>query len=75
MIIKCPECGKEISDMANACVYCGMPIELTQNIRVGRTNGDIGRGFRYGIGGCLMIIVVFMLVSLFFLLLLAGVFS
>ena len=25
-IIKCPECGKEISDSAKNCIYCGYPI-------------------------------------------------
>ncbi len=25
-LIKCPECGKEISDQANECVHCGHPI-------------------------------------------------
>lgn len=26
MIIKCPECGKEISDKAEICIYCGYPL-------------------------------------------------
>lgn len=26
-LIKCPECGKEISDKAGKCPYCGYPIE------------------------------------------------
>ncbi len=26
MLIKCPECGKEISDQAEACIHCGCPI-------------------------------------------------
>lgn len=25
-LIKCPECGKEISDMANFCPNCGFPV-------------------------------------------------
>ncbi len=25
-LIKCPECGKEISDRAEMCVYCGYPL-------------------------------------------------
>lgn len=25
-LIKCPECGKEISDKATACIHCGYPI-------------------------------------------------
>lgn len=24
-LIKCPECGKEVSDKAAACIYCGCP--------------------------------------------------
>ena len=27
-LIKCSECGKEISDKSTACVHCGCPIEL-----------------------------------------------
>ncbi len=26
MIIKCPECGKDVSSEANACPFCGYPI-------------------------------------------------
>lgn len=26
MLIKCPECGKEISDESKQCVHCGFPI-------------------------------------------------
>ena len=25
-LIKCPECGREISDKAKACIHCGYPI-------------------------------------------------
>jgi len=25
-LIKCPECGKEISDKAESCIYCGYPL-------------------------------------------------
>lgn len=38
-LIKCPECGKEISDQAKACIFCGYPIPkvkpMTQNNEVG----------------------------------------
>lgn len=27
MLIKCPECGKEISDKAEVCIQCGYPIK------------------------------------------------
>ena len=26
--VKCPECGKEISDKAAQCIHCGCPIEI-----------------------------------------------
>lgn len=29
MLIKCVECGKEISDKASACPHCGCPVEYT----------------------------------------------
>ena len=25
-LIRCPECGKEISDLSSACVHCGYPL-------------------------------------------------
>lgn len=27
-LIKCADCGKEVSDMAGACPYCGCPVRL-----------------------------------------------
>lgn len=29
-LIKCPECGKEISDQAKECKYCGYPIKISK---------------------------------------------
>lgn len=29
-LIKCSECGKEISDRGEACVHCGCPISITK---------------------------------------------
>lgn len=26
-MIKCPECGKKVSDKVNACIHCGYPLE------------------------------------------------
>ena len=36
MLIKCPECGKEISDKSKQCIYCGFPLEEQE-----QTNDDI----------------------------------
>ena len=33
-LIKCPDCGKEVSDKANACIHCGYPIEDMQPQKV-----------------------------------------
>lgn len=30
-LIKCPDCGKEISDRAASCMYCGCPIGSAQD--------------------------------------------
>ena len=31
-LIKCPECGKEISDKSKQCIHCGYPLdELKMN--------------------------------------------
>lgn len=29
-LIKCPECGKEISDKASTCIHCGFPLDNLQ---------------------------------------------
>lgn len=26
-LIKCPECGKDVSDKAKACIHCGYPLQ------------------------------------------------
>lgn len=31
MLIKCPECGKEVSDRAPACIHCGCPLDTTKD--------------------------------------------
>ena len=33
-LIKCPECGKEISDKANNCIHCGVPIKVDKKVKV-----------------------------------------
>lgn len=37
MLIKCPECGKEISDKSKQCIHCGYPLEeLNEEINTSR---------------------------------------
>ena len=31
-LIKCPECGKEISDASAACIHCGYPLNKNSGI-------------------------------------------
>ncbi len=31
-LIKCPECGKQVSDKSPACIHCGCPIQAEQTI-------------------------------------------
>lgn len=35
-LIKCPDCGKEISDKATACIHCGCPMEhyISNEVRI-----------------------------------------
>ncbi len=40
-LIKCPECGQEVSDQAPVCVHCGYP--LKQSPTVNGNNGNISQ--------------------------------
>lgn len=46
-LIKCPECGKEVSDRADACPVCGFPISKEQE----KGKIKIKLGMFSGIGG------------------------
>lgn len=41
-LIKCPECGKEISDKAEKCIHCGCPIkkQTIQGKAIFQTSND-----------------------------------
>ncbi len=41
-LIKCPECEKEVSDRANACIHCGFPLAQTKSELIvrGKRTGD-----------------------------------
>lgn len=38
-LIKCPECGKEISNAATACIHCGYPLAQFNNISICEIDG------------------------------------
>lgn len=44
-LIKCPECGKEISDKAELCINCGYPIRTTPYIHEIINGEDIDLSF------------------------------
>ncbi len=49
-LIKCPECGKEISDKAASCPNCGCPInnqKIEYNKLLGSVNGVNGQLYLY----------------------------
>ena len=37
-LINCPECGKQISDKAPACIHCGYPIQTEQAVLTSISN-------------------------------------
>lgn len=41
MLIKCPECGKEISDKSKQCIHCGFPLSEIDNQTAENENTDI----------------------------------
>lgn len=40
-LIKCPECGSEISDKASACIHCGYPLAELKNEKPKLTGENI----------------------------------
>ena len=44
-LIKCPECGKEISDKSDKCIHCGYPMEAQIKTRLTVNGKDIDVSF------------------------------
>ena len=42
-LIKCPKCGKDVSDTANSCVHCGERLNFKMEIK-NRYTGSFGDG-------------------------------
>ena len=38
MLIKCPECGKEISDKSPQCIHCGFPLKQDDKLAIDPTS-------------------------------------
>ena len=56
-LIKCPECGKEISDQASSCPNCGCPISISNNQQPHHTKEPKR-------GGCLKTIFIFFVICI-----------
>ena len=41
-LIICPECGKQVSDQSEQCVYCGYPIKQNTNCTINGIKFDLG---------------------------------
>ena len=39
-LIKCPECGREVSDRAVACIHCGFPLNQSVDVLKAKTNDE-----------------------------------
>lgn len=39
-LIKCPECGKEVSDKTTACIHCGYPLDVANSDSVEHINAE-----------------------------------
>ncbi len=49
-LIKCSECGRDVSDMAAACPSCGAPTPRTLTIRQARTQSSTGKTLAWVFG-------------------------
>ena len=68
-LIKCPECGKEISDKASSCPNCGCPIETDDNgVRWHEDNNEERLIMRIDNNPTLYVIGVIFLIALVILL-------
>ncbi len=48
-LIKCPECGQDISDTCENCIHCGCPI---------RKGEKINKKIAFGVGGLAVVVVI-----------------
>ena len=65
-LVKCPECGHEVSDRAASCPKCACPLSATGE-KVEVTSGLLGQrgtffgAANFGCAGCLVVILAFLL--------------
>lgn len=59
-LVKCPECGKEVSDQANSCPNCGCPLKEEKNAKKKTTieKGSIVKGLKKHKGKAILILLL-----------------
>ena len=59
-LVKCPECGKEVSDQANSCPNCGCPLKEEKNVKKKTTieKGSIVKGLKKHKGKSILILLL-----------------
>ena len=77
-IINCPECGKEISNMSETCIYCGYPLREMKSEKIpkreasGKTSikndlenlcRKIGKKRLFALFGAMLVLVTVILIS------------
>ena len=48
-LIKCPECGKQISDKAPACIHCGYPMQIKQTVLTSNSKKVVIPSFEFSL--------------------------
>lgn len=57
-LVKCPDCGTEISDQAPACVKCGRPRGIADQPRTVKARSGVADGVKIGFGMFVVLPVV-----------------
>ena len=65
-LIKCPECGNQISDKAITCPHCGYPITATHVVEKASTRRSFTVAYRSGPGFILPLCIILFCFALFF---------
>jgi DNA-directed RNA polymerase subunit RPC12/RpoP len=70
-LIKCSECGKEISDKAKECPHCGNPINYRENVTIPQEVNVVSAPNKEGCFlqtmnlGCIVVIIIVVIITLF----------